>query len=159
MMSIVCSRKLLVVFALLALSSPAAAQTEQLTPGARIRVSVSGPPLRTQVARFEQLTDSALVTSGNVVIPITSITRLELSRGRKLNVVGGAVGSIVGIAVGAAIACDANRDSYGVFCGGQNDTKVAVGAGIGGVAGAVLGAFLFRRDRWMPVNLQRVHND
>jgi hypothetical protein len=65
--------------------------------------------------------------------------------GRRLSVGGGIGGFIVGAVAGALVACHFNRDDYDVFCAGQNDTKVAVGAVIGGATGAALGAYLFRR--------------
>jgi hypothetical protein len=65
--------------------------------------------------------------------------------GRRLSMAGGIGGFVVGAVAGALVACHFNRDSYDVFCAGQNDTKVAVGAVIGGATGAALGAYLFRR--------------
>jgi hypothetical protein len=64
---------------------------------------------------------------------------------RRLSVAGGIGGFVVGAVAGALVACHFNRDDYDVFCAGQNDTKVAVGAVIGGATGAALGAYLFRR--------------
>jgi membrane associated rhomboid family serine protease len=66
-------------------------------------------------------------------------------------VVGGVVGFLAGAVLGGVIGCAANRDSYGVFCGGQDDTKVFVGAALGGVAGGAVGALLFRRERWTVI--------
>jgi hypothetical protein len=65
--------------------------------------------------------------------------------GRRLSVAGGIGGFVVGAVAGALVACHFNRDDYDVFCAGQNDTKVAIGAVIGGATGAALGAYLFRR--------------
>jgi hypothetical protein len=138
-------------------ASWAAAQESLLEPGARVRVTLRIPP-QSQVARFEALTDTTLLLSGSSaarVIPLSNIERIEWSSGRKPGVLGGVIGLLVGVAVGGAAGCAANRDSYGVFCGGQSDTKVAVGAAIGGIAGAALGAYLRRRDRWTPVALPR----
>lgn len=64
---------------------------------------------------------------------------------RKPNVTGGIIGFVVGAAAGATVGCLANKDDYGVFCAGQNDTKVVVGALVGGAAGAAVGALLFKR--------------
>jgi hypothetical protein len=65
--------------------------------------------------------------------------------GHRLSVAGGIGGFVVGAVAGALVACHFNRDDYNVFCAGQNDTKVAIGAVIGGATGAALGAYLFRR--------------
>jgi hypothetical protein len=71
----------------------------------------------------------------------------EQESGRRLSVAGAVGGFVVGAALGTLVACHYNRDSYGVFCLGQSDTKLAIGAAVGGAAGAVLGAHLFRRGR------------
>jgi hypothetical protein len=133
------------------LASFADAQTAPpIERGARVRITTgaSGP---VRIARFESLTDSTLIVSGSV-IPLSSVQLLEVSR-RTPNLLVGAVGLLLGAAAGAAAGCAANRDSYGVFCGGQSDLKVFGGAAIGAIAGAAAGALLFRRDRWSPVEL------
>jgi hypothetical protein len=136
---------------------PLGAQTAlQVSPGTRLRVSVSSPGLSVQTGSYRELTDSTLVLArGESVdsIPLARITRAELSRGKKPNVIGGVVGFLLGGAAGGVLACAANRDDYGVFCGGQNDTKLMVGAALGGAAGAAVGALLFRRERWTRVEL------
>ena len=131
-----------------------AQQADTLHPGDRIRVTVVTPTPRLYIGTYQARTDSALqLQSGGspLTIAMTTVSRLEQSRGRKLSVTGGVLGFLVGGAGGAALGCLANRDDYGVFCGGQSDTKVVVGAALGGAAGAALGAILFRRERWTPV--------
>lgn len=66
--------------------------------------------------------------------------------GRRPNTTGGIIGFVVGAAAGATVGCLANKDDYGVFCGGQDDTKVVVGAVIGGAVGAAVGALVFARE-------------
>ena len=142
-------------------ASWAAAQDAPLVPGARVRVTLRTPP-QSLVARFDALTDTTLALAGNSsprVIPLSNVERIEWSRGRKPGVLGGVVGFLVGGALGGVAGCAANRDSYGVFCGGQSDTKVAVGTALGGIAGAALGAYLGRRDRWTPLALPRRSRD
>jgi len=146
-------RSTLLLLAWCALATPARAQElQQLTPGARVRVTLIAPgPVN--VGRFEAVNDSALLLSGTPAIPLQNIRRLEVSGGRQRNLVTGIAGLILGIAVGGVLGCAANRDSYGVFCAGQDDTRVALGAAIGGVTGAAAGAFLFRRERWTPIDI------
>jgi hypothetical protein len=72
---------------------------------------------------------------------------LDRAEGRRLSVAGGVGGFLVGAVVGGLVACHFNRDSYDVFCAGQNDTKVFVGAVVGGASGAALGSYLFRSRR------------
>ena len=135
-----------------ALASFASAQTAPpIERGTRVRITTTGAGGPARIARFEAFTDSTLIVSGSV-IPLSTIQRLESSR-KTPNLLGGAVGLLLGAVAGAAAGCAANRDSYGVFCGGQSDLKVFGGAAIGGVAGAALGALLFKRDRWSPVEL------
>jgi hypothetical protein len=145
----------LVVVAL-ALPCPLAsleAQDPLLTAGARLRVTAAGSATPMRTGAFASLTDTTLVLTSGTPIPRASITRLELSRGRKPSIAGGVIGFLLGGAAGGVLACTANRDDYGVFCGGQDDTKLVIGAVVGGAAGAALGALLFRRDRWTPIDL------
>lgn len=154
-------RSLLTALTLFAIASATDGQeVPQFSADTRLRVTVVRPSGQVRIARFEALTDTSLVLSSNGaahIIPLESISRLEWSSGRPPSIFGGVLGMIVGVAAGGAMACHANRDSYGVFCGGQDDTKMVVGAGLGGVAGAALGAFLLRRDQWISVDLSRLH--
>ncbi|HSL68632.1 MAG TPA: hypothetical protein VK864_00255 [Longimicrobiales bacterium] len=150
------TRVLLLAQIVFAIGSPAAAQdTVPLTPGTRLRLTLSAPA-RVEFARFQALTDTALLVAASAaprVIPLTSIRVLEYSRGYAPSLAGGALGLLLGGAIGATIGCAANRDSYGVFCAGQSDTKVAVGTAIGGIAGAALGAYGLRREKWTRLAL------
>jgi hypothetical protein len=114
-----------------------------------------------ETGTFQALTDTTLVLSRGssfITLPLASITQVEVSRGRKPNVAAGVVGFILGAAAGGVLACTANRDDYGVFCGGQDDTKLVIGAALGGAAGAALGALLFRRERWRAVGVGQLHS-
>jgi hypothetical protein len=85
--------------------------------------------------------------SATVGVSRAGSIQVEPERGSRLSVVGGVAGFVLGAAVGTATACHFNRDSYGVYCLGQSDTKLAIGAVLGGAAGGALGAYLFRRSR------------
>jgi hypothetical protein len=150
-------RMLLTLLVLLCpLSESYAQEAQPLSPGTRIRVTVASPGLRREIGIYRSLTDTSLqLQSGasTVAISLGSVLRLEQSRGRKRSVPGGVLGFVLGVAAGGALGCLANRDDYGVFCGGQNDTKVVVGAALGAVAGAALGAVLLGQERWSPVEL------
>jgi hypothetical protein len=134
----------------------------QLTPDTRLRVSASSPLTQVRTGTYRALTDTTLVLSADTsqfTIPLANITQVEVSRGRQPNVVGGVVGLLLGAAAGGAIGCAANSDDYGVYCGGQDDTKVIVGAVLGGAAGAALGALLFRREHWAVVDGNQLRTD
>ena len=151
-------RTVLVVLALCCPPGVLGAQDATLVPGARLRVTSEHRIPRIETGRYSALTDTTLVLSRDTTLlplPRVDISRVEVSRGRKPGIVGGVVGLLVGAAAGGVIACTANRDDYGVFCGGQDDTKLVIGAAIGGAAGAALGALLFRRERWTEVGLRR----
>jgi hypothetical protein len=135
----------------------AQAQLAPLPPGSRLRVTAPTLALNERVGVFQGARDTILVlqtTAATLTVPISSIMRLELSSGRKLSKIGGVAGLLVGAGAGGfALGCLANRDDYGVLCGGQNDTKFVVGAVVGGLAGAALGAVLFRSERWKRIDV------
>ena len=134
----------------------------QLTPATRLRVSAASPLTQVHTGTYRALTDTALVLSrdaSQLTIPLAGITQVELSQGRKPNVTAGVVGFLLGAPAGGAVGCAANRDDYGVYCGGQDDTKVIVGAALGGIAGATLGALLFRKEHWAVVDGSRLGTD
>jgi hypothetical protein len=88
---------------------------------------------------------AALRAGGASIVAPVSVPMAQERARRRPSVVGGVVGFVLGAAAGGLVGCAANRDSYGVFCAGQNDTKVFVGAAIGGIAGATAGALIFAR--------------
>jgi hypothetical protein len=75
----------------------------------------------------------------------------------KPSVLGGVVGALLGGAVGSlSVGCLANRDDYGVPCGGQDDTKFVIGGIVGGLTGGALGALISRKERWDHVDLEQL---
>jgi hypothetical protein len=140
--------------ATLLLQSPiAAAQGPPLVLGARVRVTTTTAK-ETGLYRGADLANLMLeVDATTRTIPRGTIEKLEQSMGKKPNVTTGIVGLLLGAAVGGALGCLANKDDYGVYCGGQDDTKVIVGAALGGLAGAAAGALLFKKEGWQAVTL------
>ena len=147
----------LALAACLALPAPALGQEgAPLARGARVRVTTFDPDAAPSTGVFERWTGSALLIYDQdeaLTIPFDDIDILEVSEGRRYSTGGVIVGGLLGVAAGGAAGCAANRDDYGVFCGGQSDTKVFVGAALGAAAGAALGAVLFRSERWTAVPL------
>jgi hypothetical protein len=137
---------------------PAALGAQAAAPlqaGARVRVAVHGPDPRWRVGTLGAVADTVLVlrtSRGSLTIPARDVVRLQASRGTGPSVLGGVVGVLLGGAAGGAGGCLANRDDYGVFCGGQRDTRVVLGAVLGGAAGAVVGAVALRRERWQAAD-------
>jgi hypothetical protein len=112
--------------------------------------SVLGPVLeQTDAPPWQGMHHPAAATALLAVRTNESFARLpvlDADTTRTWSVTGAIVGAVVGAAVGGALGCLANRDDYGVFCGGQSDTKVVIGAVLGAGAGAWIGAVL---PRWM----------
>ena len=151
---IVRARSLIPVVLLLTPAAASAQSAPRLEPGTRVRITLASPTLRRETGTVQALTDTTLqLSSGSasVAIPLARIERIERSAGRRRSLPGGIAGFVVGAAAGGAVGCLANSDDYGVFCGGQSDTKVAVGAAVGGIAGAALGAVLFGGERWTAI--------
>ena len=138
---------------LLAPTLVSAQAAPRIEPGTRIRVTVANP-YRREVGLYRAITDTTLQLGAGatpVTIPLARIERIEQSAGRRRSLPGGIAGFVVGAAAGGAVGCLANSDDYGAFCGGQSDTKVIVGAALGGIAGAALGAVLFGGERWTAI--------
>lgn len=133
--------------------TPLWSQGPALAIGARVRVTTTDAA-RPRVGTWQGMDASALrlgVDTSTAIIPRSTVRLLEESLGRKASVGGAIGGALFGIAAGGALGCLANKDSYGVYCAGQDDTKVIVGAALGGVLGGVAGALIFRKERWRPV--------
>jgi hypothetical protein len=150
-------RRVAVFWLALAVSLPALAQGQEgpsVRRGARVRVTTfDGAP---STGEFERWDGSSLLIYDRdepLTFAFDDIDVLEVSQGRSTSMVGVVIGGLLGTAAGGALGCAANRDDYGVFCGGQSDTKVFVGAALGAAAGAALGALLFRVERWIPIPL------
>ena len=148
--------RLLLLAAWLPLVPLHAQDTVPLTTATRLRVTTEYRDGRVEIGTYRALTDTTLVLGRGTItstLPLASIRQVEVSSGRKLGVAGGVIGFLLGAAAGGAVACAANRDDYGVFCAGQDDTNLIIGAAVGGVTGAAVGALLFRRERWRVVDV------
>ena len=132
-----------------------------LAPGTRIRVTAPGAGANKLVGTFVGArTDTLLVRTRPgwtpQSIPLASVTRLDMSRGRKSLAgagagIGGVIGAVSGAVVGAASCADAflADPAQCALAGG-----LVVGAG-GALLGAVVGA-LGKTDRWEEVPLDRL---
>lgn len=105
-----------------------------------------------------------LRTADTLLLTLPPLARLEINRGRKGHLLGGALiglgsGALAGAVLGAAMGSDCGPDPYpGVHfdCIAPRDQAAlivgAVGGGVGAAVGAIVGS-LVRTDRWEPVSL------
>jgi hypothetical protein len=138
------------LLALLVPLSPAAAQQDitlavASSPADTARSPGPGAPFVAQ--RLYGTVLPAAVAAGYRPAPFHAAGMVELRQDRELSITGGIVGALLGAAVGGALACLANRDSYGAYCAGQNDTVLVIGVVIGAGVGGWIGAVLPRRWR------------
>lgn len=132
---------------LVPVSALSAQQPSPSAPDSPLGVTVAAPDLWLPSGAFPAPGGAPLLpgtVAATTVVPV-GLTFQETRRARKPSVVGGVVGFVLGAAAGGALGCLANEDDYGVFCGGQDDRKVYLGAALGGVVGGTLGALLLRR--------------
>jgi hypothetical protein len=144
-----------------------AQETSAFQVGARIRVWSSAPETTGRVARVLKVRSDTLLLEAErplaqLAVPVRTLTRLELSRGRGAPVAGTVVGLVVGVAAGAAAgalvgalsvahARSSNNCPDG-NCGFVYLGTVPAGALVGLVAGAVVGHRL-GREHWTAVPL------
>jgi len=154
---------------------PLSAQdTLQVTRGTRLRVTAESSLVQLPAGTYRALDDTTLVLStglfreltGTALVlvsgsstlrfPLASVAEVEGSRGRRRSVPGGVIGFVLGGATGTALACLADRDSYGGPCLGDSDATLLLGAALGGTAGALLGSVLFGREEWRIIDLSHL---
>jgi hypothetical protein len=96
-----------------------------------------------------------------VAVPLTSLTSLQVSRGkRSLAGPGALVGMVTGGVAGVSLALSACKDDFCQSNGEDKTVVVALVLGVGGAAlgagvGALLGAFK-KVDRWEEVPLDAI---
>jgi hypothetical protein len=172
MMKTVLSRVLPFLCAgLLALPSAARAQTADLAPGTRVRVVDAGTG-RVVGTVSAVRGDTLVVVSGKgegareVALSVSSIRRLQVSRGRPsrplsalhgagIGAVSGSVGGLLGMTAANLRyggSCDGTADDLLCFSTGESALiAVMIGAPMGAVSGAALG-FLFPQERWRSIS-------
>jgi hypothetical protein len=96
-----------------------------------------------------------LESGGQHIVPVTSLTRLEVSLSRKRHTLKGAIiGAAIGVGLGFAFKVDpqeCNSAGSSTFC--SRGEAVAGGTLVGVGIGALVGA-LVRTDRWTPIDLE-----
>ncbi len=104
-----------------------------------------------------QLTLNSEARDSSLVLPLASLTKLEVSRGQKSRADKGArIGLGTGVAAGVVTALAVCADNS---CDGYTGLAVLIfgaGGALGGVLiGAVIGSFI-QTDRWETVPLDRI---
>lgn len=140
-----------------------AQQESRLTPGDRVRLTAPALGLE----RFEGTlaaieADSRMLEvqaeDTMVTLPIDSLTRLEVSRGKGSRaaglVAGAALGALLGVVVGSTVGEDCPPEGL-VPCADRGDTAL-IGGLLGGAIGAGLGYRLNGGTRWEPLSLQNL---
>lgn len=128
----------------------------ELVPGARVRVSALTVPYGKMIGTVISLTADTLVIENenllySIAVPISSVSKLEVSRGQKSAAGKGAgIGFVVGAVIGAAIGvglganpgfCAMDELENGDTCIGEVAPLGAVGLGLLGAGiGAAVGA-------------------
>jgi hypothetical protein len=161
--------RLAVVAAVLAPASLVRAQTvEAPVPGARVRVTAPSIAINHRpaylVARRGDTLHVLLRGPDTVAVPVSAITRLEVSRGTRRpwardGLVGLAAGATLGF-VGAAVFVENRQDCTGrALCGNERGFAMFGMSLVGGIGGGVLGVIVGASspvDRWAPVPLDRL---
>jgi len=139
---------------LLAPLTDALAQEQPLEPGQRVRVTVPSLDVNKQKATFQGMAGDTLVLS-SASYSLSGVTRFDVYSGRKSHFWAGAgIGFLVGAAGGAVAGSVVN-------CGGEDQMLcVGWGAGVFGLGGAIVGglvgAFVWKADKWEEVPLDRL---
>ncbi len=139
------------------LAAPAMAQ-EPVAVGDRVRVTAQSYGLNTRIGTVRSVSNDRLTfrpadSTESVEVNFRGISALERSAGTKPSlaqglIYGGGAGLLAGGLLGAATC-------RGTFGSGSNcsGNRLAAGAAVGLVAGAVLGFTVLRTDRWVRVVL------
>jgi len=143
----------------------AAAPASPVVPGARVRITRAGEKPRVAIV-VAHSADTLLVRwpefANAVALPLTEISRLDVSTGRHRNVVKGMVLGTVGVgALGAALGAVSyqpctSTEFLGCLLAPQSRADAAL---LGGVVGGALGfvggslAGLVRHESWKRVSL------
>ena len=164
-----------IAFLLIAVSNNSHAQEEPpVTPGDRVRIKAPTISTRQFEGEVVALRSDTLIIDARIwergrmqwrdqpqaKIPVASVDRIDISRGKKSNVGKGAItGGLIGAGIGLVIGIGAAAEDGGFFDFGPEVVPAAVlavgayGAGIGALIGLIMPG-----ERWeeVPVDELRV---
>ena len=139
-------------------------QEQPLAPGDRVRVSAPKVNSKPFVGIIDALDADTLFLENQITLPLASVTKIEVSRGRKSKAgTGAGIGALVGAGTGAAMGFS-DGDDPPLFSEGEPflfsaEQKAGLGAIAGGGIGAIIGALIGanqKSDRWEEVPLEKV---
>ena len=127
-----------------------------LTSGSRVRVTAPDCGLRGQATGFQALRAGTLVLE-TTECPLSSVTRLDVSRGERSQWARGlGVGFLGGALIGAVYGgTHAGTDAWDL----PTEVAVGLGAAFFGAGGALVGGiagYFIKTDRWEEVPLERL---
>lgn len=153
-------QRLLLTVLFIPLSFTSLAAQDPLTAGDKVRVTTEEERI---VGYWISLDDNQLTLNtdrdSNLVLPLASLAKIEVSRGQKSRagkgaLIGAAVGVTAGVITGLALGGGCIDSSCISDAGAAAIVAVVFGAG-GTLLGAVTGAFI-KTDRWETVPLDRI---
>ncbi len=145
---------LFVLLAVVSVTNVRAQDSLPVTVGDRVRVTAPDLGLNNYDGRL-RLQDGSVLTVDTLDVPLTSVTELEVYRGKKGHTTELVLlGFLAGAGIGAAVAASdcAGGSQYASVC-------PAAGAAMGGLAGLFVGgitAEFIKSDRWEKVPLDQL---
>jgi hypothetical protein len=131
-----------------------------LDSAARIRVWSSSPLLTRRVGSVVTLQADTLRMSLDrtrrsgdslrvVALPLSNVTRLDVSRGRHSRGRGALIGALLGVALGGALGYATGSDcDPGDFCIIDRTGGAMIAGGMGAVVGTLIGALVRPGEKW-----------
>jgi hypothetical protein len=149
------------VVLLVAPLTAAVAQEQPLPiePGVRVRVTAPDLGIEKQQATFQALSGDTLAVTADsaMALSISSVTRLDVYRGQKSNLLlGMGIGFVAGAGLGALVGAGMDCEDVGFS---DESACVALGGAAGAVVGLLVGTtagLLIKSDRWEEVPLDQL---
>jgi hypothetical protein len=149
-----------------ALISSRVARGQELSVGARVRVSAPALEIDSRTGVLTRVTPDSLSISfrgdpSSLVIAFDRVSQLDVSVGKNRVIgflrgatVGTLFGALAGIGVGALMVSRCTPAPDGMPCGIVYIATLPIGTGVGLIAGGIIGA-VKAPDRWEDVSLPR----
>lgn len=147
------STALFAVLSVIAVATMPAQTVQPVTTGARVRITAANTSPAVIVGQLIAVSDSALLIrkqldSGEVAVPRSSVTRLEVSQGTRRGATartGGLIGLLIGGVLGYAAGDDCNDTDWVCF---DRSSTMAMGASSGAGLGLIIGFIAGSTERW-----------